>query len=88
METEVEAFVRVLINYIEDALKRIGDMEYCREAVRIADVRNHIFYCIADAATDEEHSIFPLRDLCHLDADTMMWNADTGRIISIARDLF
>ena len=85
---DTEAFVEALTGYVADAVRRCGDMEYCHEAVKICDARNPRFQSLTDAATDEEHSVYALRELCRLDADTMSWHANEGRIRAVARDFF
>lgn len=84
----METFVNALESHIADALDRIGDIEYCHEAVKILDARNHIFKSLPNAASDEEHSVFALRDLCRLDEDTMTWHVDRNRLLAVARDFF
>lgn len=85
---QMEAFIVALESHIADALSRIGDIEYCQEAVKIIDARNHIFKILPIAASDEEHSVFALRDLCRLDEETMSWHVDINRLRAIARDFF
>lgn len=84
----METFVDALASHVAETIRNIGDMEYCRDAVKIADARNHLFYSIQDARTDEEHAVYALRDLCRLDEETMEWHVDRNRLQSIARDFF
>ena len=84
----MEDFINALASHVADAISRIGDIEYCQEAIKITDARNHIFQDLSNASSDEEHSVFALRDLCRLDEETMSWHVDINRLRTIARDFF
>ncbi len=42
---------------------------YCREGIKIADARSHVFRRTATARTDEAEDTYALSDLCRVDED-------------------
>ncbi len=84
---EREDFVKALAAYVRAEIARSGEgADYCNEAVRIVDARNHLFRPAGRRATDESEDIYALRDLCRVDEDTMEYQVDTGRLRSVARN--
>ena len=58
-------FVEALLNYVNAALRASGEAaDYCQEALRVVDARNHLFASAGIHRTDEEQGIYALRDLC------------------------
>lgn len=84
----LEDLINALASHVADAINRIGDIEYCQEAIKITDARNHIFQDLSNTSSDEEHSVFALRDLCRLDEETMQWQVDKNRLRAVAKDFF
>lgn len=85
MQEEVNDFIEALCRYVADELHRRPDVIYCRDAVKIADARNHIFYKVENCDTDEAADVYALRDLCHTD-ETMQTLPDRLRMQRIARN--
>lgn len=84
---EQEDFVAALLRYVDASLRASGEaVDYCQEAVQVVDARNHLFCSAGVHATDEEHGIYALRDLCALDEDTMELRPDRARCAAVARD--
>ena len=84
---EHDDFVQALLHYVSAALRSTGEAaDYCQEAVRVVDARNHLFASAGVQATDEERGIYALRDLCTLDDETMEWRPDAARCAAVARD--
>ena len=80
-------FVEALLNYVNAALRASGEAaDYCQEALRVVDARNHLFASAGIHRTDEEQGIYALRDLCALDDETMEWRTDRARCAAVARD--
>lgn len=80
-------FVEALLNYVNAALRASGEAaDYCQEALRVVDARNHLFASAGIHRTDEEHGIYALCDLCALDDETMEWRPDRARCAAVARD--
>ena len=79
--------MQALLHYVSAALRAGGEAaDYCQEAVRVVDARNHLFASAGVHATDEERGIYALRDLCALDDET--WNGAPmpRRCAAVARD--
>ncbi len=87
MNSELEDFITALLSYIESVIRSSGGMpDYCQEAIRIIDARNHLFASVGIHLTDEEHSIYALRDLCTLDEETMLLCPNYHRCAAVGRD--
>lgn len=87
MINEGEEFVRALAAYVRAEIAACGDgADYCTEAVRIVDARNHLFRPAGRRATDESEDVYALRDLCRVSEDTMEYEVDAGRLRSVARN--
>lgn len=85
--SELTDFVDALLAYTESALRASGELpDYCQEAVRIIDARNHLFVSAGVHRTDEEHSIYALRDLCALDEDSMELVPDRMKCAAVGRN--
>jgi len=86
---EQREFVAALLAYVRVALASADEAaDYCREAVRVVDARNHLFCPAGRCTTDEAENIYALRDLCRLDEDTLELVPDEGRAGSISRNFF
>lgn len=82
-----EDFVQALLAFVTSELRITGEIpDYCQQAIRIVDARNHIFCSAGSHVTDEEHGIYALRDLCALDDEQMELRPDRWRCAAIARD--
>ncbi len=89
MTEDVLDFISALDGYVRAALATMGEpADYCTEAVRIVDARNHLFCMAGKKATDEAENIYALRELCRIDEDTMEMVPDHGRMAAIARNYF
>lgn len=87
ISSELQDFVDALLAYTESALRANGELpDYCQEAVRIIDARNHLFTSAGVHRTDEEHGIYVLRDLCTLDENTMELVPDCLKCAAVGRD--
>lgn len=80
-------FAEALCQYVDEQL-RYQDGEYILGAVRIIDARNHLFAAMLHQNTDEEADIYALRDLCHINEDTMETESDINRALCVARNYF
>ena len=61
--------------------------DYNNEAIRIIDARNHLFQNVGRCGTDEECGIYAIRDLCHVDEDTLETVPDRMRLAALAHAL-
>lgn len=83
----LDDFATALLDYAQAALRASGEQpDYCQEAVRILDARNHLFTSAGVHRTDEENGIYALRDLCALDEESMELRPDRLRCLSVGRD--
>lgn len=89
MTPDAEDFVRALHDYVLERLAASGETaDYCTEALRVVDARNHLFVPAGRRATDEADDVYALRDLCRPDEDTMELRPDGGRLAAVARNFF
>lgn len=89
MNPDIDHFCQALLRHIDHALQAYhGDAEYCHAAVQILDARNALFAHLDCAATDEERSIYALRDLCRMDPDTLLMRPDSLKVKAVARNFF
>ena len=51
------------------------------------DARNHLFRLLERQGTDEEQRIYALRELCHIDEETLTTVPDRWRMATLAKDL-
>ncbi len=85
----MEAFVEALSRYITEALRTGQETaDYTTEALKVIDARNHLFVSAGCRSTDEEESVYALRDLCRLDEATLQLVPDTEKLIRLARTYF
>lgn len=89
MTPDAEDFVNALCRYVAARLAAIGEpADYCSEALRVVDARNHLFVEAGRRATDEADDTYALRDLCRVDEITMDLCPDRGRLAAVARNYF
>lgn len=89
MQDETQEFIDALERYIKNALRESTESaEYTHEALEIVDARNHLFRSADQRGTDEEHNIYALRDLLHVDTDTLETQVNRAKLKSIARNYF
>lgn len=89
MTEETTDFIDALEAYVRDAIAATGQpADYCVEALRVVDARNHIFCAAGRRATDEAIDVYALRDLCRVDEETMRFVPDRGRMAAVARNIF
>lgn len=87
MFDEKKDFIDALEAFVKAELRAsIEPADYNSEAIEIVDARNHLFRNIGRGATDEEHNIYAIRDLCRVDEDTMETVPDRMRFAAIARE--
>lgn len=87
MSTPLDDFAEALLAYVEATLQGQDlQADYCHEAVRIVDAHNHLFVGLSHQSTDEQHSIYALRDLCSLDETSMELRPDRWRCLNVGRD--
>ncbi len=82
---EAEDFVEALYAFVASELRRVSDVTYSREGVKITDARNHLFCPVENAVTDEASDVYLLVDLCHTDED-MQTVPDKMRMWRVARN--
>lgn len=89
MIDEQNDFVQALEDYVGEQLRLCHEApDYNNEAIRILDARNHLFSNVGRHGTDEEQGIYAIRDLCHVDEDTMEVVPDRSRFKALAKDYF
>nr|WP_311490648.1 hypothetical protein [uncultured Alloprevotella sp.] len=89
MHEEIQDFIDALESYINTALREsLEPAEYTHEALEIVDARNHLFRSAGERTTDEEANIYALRDLLHIDVDTLETQVNRARLRAVARNYF
>lgn len=89
MTDEIRDFVDALERYVLDALRQSGQSaDYNVEALCVVDARNHLFRPAGKRPTDEATDVYALRDLCHVDEDTLDVVPDRARLAAVARNYF
>ncbi len=89
MTDEIRDFVDALERYVLDALRQSGQpADYNVEALCVVDARNHLFRPAGKRPTDEATDVYALRDLCHVDEDTLDVVPDRVRLAAVARNYF
>ncbi len=89
MYNDTEEFVNALDSFVRAELRlSMQPADYNNEAVQIVDARNHLFRNVGIRATDEEEGIYALRELCHVDEDTLDLVPNRMKLQSIARGYF
>ena len=88
MLNEKADFVDALDSFIRSELRYSAEpADYNTDAIEIIDARNHLFRNVGRRGTDEELGFFAIRDLCHIDEDTMEFVPNRMRLAAIAREL-
>lgn len=89
MVNDIEDFVAALEAFVRAELRAsMEPADYNNEAIEIVDARNHLFRNVGRQHTDEELDIFAIRDLCHVDEETMETVPDRMKFRAIARNYF
>lgn len=89
MINDIEDFVAALEAFVWAELRAsMEPADYNNEAIEIVDARNHLFRNVGRQHTDEELDIFAIRDLCHVDEETMETVPDRMKFRAIARNYF
>ncbi len=89
MIDETADFVDALESYVKAELRTSAEpAEYNSEAIEIVDARNHLFRNVGRQSTDEELGIYAIRDLCHVDEDTMETIPNRQKFRAIAKNYF
>ncbi len=89
MYNDTEEFVNALDSFVRAELRlSMQPADYNNEAVQIVDARNHLFRNVGIRATDEEEDIYALRELCHVDENTLDLVPNRMKLQSIARSYF
>lgn len=82
-------FVNALESFVKAELRlSMEPADYNNEAIEIIDARNHLFRNVGRQPTDEELGIYAIRDLCHVDEDTMETIPNRMKFLSIAKNYF
>lgn len=82
-------FVDALESFVKAELRlSMEPADYNNEAIEIVDARNHLFRNVGRQATDEEQGIYAIRDLCHVDEDTMETVPNRMKFRAIAKNYF
>ena len=89
MHEEIQDFIDALESTSKRLYaKSLEPAEYTHEALEIVDARNHLFRSAGERATDEEANIYALRDLLHIDVDTLETQVNRGKAQSRGSKLF
>lgn len=82
-------FVNALESFVKAELRlSMEPADYNNEAIEIIDARNHLFRNVGRQPTDEELGIYAIRDLCHVDEDTMETIPNRMKFRAIAKNYF
>lgn len=65
---QIETFIRSLSAFLKSEAGRDG-LEYTHDSVHVVDAWNCVFRNVGAKGTDEEHDIYAMSSLCHLDDD-------------------
>lgn len=86
---EIEDFIDALESFINAELRAsMEPADYNNEAIEIIDARNHLFSNVGRMSTDESLNIYAIRDLCHVDEDTLETVPNRMKLKAIARIFF
>lgn len=89
MYNDTDEFVNALDSFVCAELRlSMQPADYNNEAVQIVDARNHLFRNVGVRATDEEEDIYAIRELCHVDEDTLDLVPNRMKLQAIARSYF
>lgn len=87
MINEKADFVNALDRFIRSELRHASEpADYNTDSIEIIDARNHLFRNVGNKGTDEELGFFAIRDLCHIDEDTMDLVPNRMRLEAIAKE--
>ena len=88
-DSDKKEFSEALLRFVRNEIKASGKpADYNNEAVEVVDARNHIFKNAGVRGTDESLDIYAIRDLCHVEEESMEIVPDIQRILGIARNYF
>lgn len=65
---QIDNFIRSLSAFLISEAGRDG-LEYTHDSVYIVDAWNGVFRNVGAKGTDEEHDIYAMASLCHLDEE-------------------
>lgn len=89
MYNDTDEFVNALDSFVRAELRlSMQPADYNNEAVQIVDARNHLFRNVGVCATDEEEDVYAIRELCHVDEDTLDLMPNRMKLQAIARNYF
>lgn len=89
MYNDTDEFVNALDSFVRAELRlSMQPADYNNEAVQIVDARNHLFRNVGVRATDEEKDVYAIRELCHVDEDTLDLVPNRMKLQAIARSYF
>ncbi len=89
MYNDTDEFVNALDSFVRAELRlSMQPADYNNEAVQIVDARNHLFRNVGVRATDEEEDVYAIRELCHVDEDTLDLVPNRMKLQAIARSYF
>lgn len=89
MYNDTDEFVNALDSFVRAELRlSMQPADYNNEAVQIVDARNHLFRNVGVRATDEEEDVYAIRELCHVDEDTLDLMPNRMKLQAIARSYF
>lgn len=89
MYNDTDEFVNALDSFVRAELRlSMQPADYNNEAVQIVDARNHLFRNVGVRATDEEEDVYAIRELCHVDEDTLDLMPNRMKLQAIARNYF
>lgn len=66
----------------------VWNLPYNNEAIEIIDARNHLFRNVGRMHTDESLNIYAIRDLCHVDEETLETVPNRMKFKAIAKNYF
>lgn len=83
---QIETFIRSLAAFLKSEAGEDG-LEYTHDSVQVADAWNCVFRNVGAKGTDEEHDIYAMSSLCHLD-DDLCSVPDEKKLRGLARVYF
>lgn len=83
---QIDHFIRSLSAFLRSEAGGDG-LEYTHDSVLIVDAWNCVFRNVGTKGTDEEHGIYAMASLCHLDED-LNCVPDEKKLRSLALDYF
>lgn len=86
---EFEDFIDALESFVKSELRAsMEPADYNNEAIEIIDARNHLFRNVGRMHTDESLNIYAIRDLCHVDEETLETIPNRMKFKAIAKNYF